>query len=245
MENFTEYFIKKEYYHVFQPICSLPGSESIGFEALLRNRAGTKPDLLFQAAMKKRELPALDMHSLYFAVSAFFHSPFGTGNKLLFVNLFPSTIVAESFPAWIEQIVRDFSSMTNRIVVEINESVKEEEIWGEPLFMERIAYLREKGFLIALDDVGEGTITFRKMLDMSPDFIKIDRYFSQQLAESKRKQKVVRLFVEYCRDEARLILEGIEQSADVACALELGVVYGQGYVLGKPKRLDDSVMVHG
>jgi EAL domain-containing protein (putative c-di-GMP-specific phosphodiesterase class I) len=240
MESIAEYFQKKEYYHVFQPICRLPGNECMGFEALLRDRTGSSPDLLFQAAMKNKELAALDQYSFLYAVSAFFPSSVAQKNELLFVNIFPSTIVAESFPFFIEEMVRRFSSVIGRIVLEINESVKEGEIWNEPVFMERIAFLRQKGFLIALDDVGEGTMTFRKILDISPEFIKLDRYFSHELFESERKQKVVRLLVEYCRDEAQLILEGIEQLADAACAVALGVTYGQGYALGKPKRLNNS-----
>lgn len=245
MDYIAEYFMKKEYYHVFQPICSLPGRKHMGYEALLRNRSGITPDALFQSAMSKKNLPVLDTQSLLHAVSAFFQSSAAQENELLFANVFPSTIVAESFPLFIEEIVRGFKPFTHRIVFEINESVKEGEIWDRPVFMERIAFLRNQGFLIALDDVGEGTTTIRKILDISPDFIKMDRYFSENLSVSEKKQKVIRLFVEYCRNESHLILEGMEHKEDVACAVELGVKFGQGYALGKPRRLTEPEEAHG
>lgn len=240
MDSIAMLFKKKEYYHAYQPICKLPEKGRLGYEALLRNTAGVNPESLFQLAKEEQRLPELDTQSLYHAVSAFFRSSEKAGNDLLFVNLFPSTIVEESFPLFVEEIVRAFSPFLNRIVIEINESIMDGEVWNEPLFAQRIAALREKGFQIAFDDVGDGTPTFRKILEISPDFIKIDRYFSKDLSISKEKQKVIRLFVDFCKDNTQLILEGVEDEADFACATLLGVVIGQGYLFGRPERLSDQ-----
>lgn len=65
----------------------------------------------------------------------------------------------------------------------------------------------------------------------------MDRFFSQDLSVSHDKQKVVRLFVEYCRDASQLILEGVEEEEDLACAASIGVTIGQGYLFGKPGAL--------
>ncbi|QRG65517.1 EAL domain-containing protein [Brevibacillus choshinensis] len=237
MESIAKLFQKEEYYHAFQPICDLPGKNRLGYEALLRSKQAVNPEALFQTAKEKNELLELDTRSLQYALLSFFQSPDRCTNELLFVNIFPSTIVEDSFPAFIQGIARDFKPYLNQIVLEINESIMEGKVWNEPVFLERIDELRKAGILIALDDVGEGTTTFRKILEIAPDYIKIDRFFSQNLSESLEKQKVVRLLVEYCKDGAQLILEGVEEEEDFACAASLGVAIGQGYLFGKPGSL--------
>jgi len=234
MESIAKLFVEKEYYHAFQPICRLPEKSRIGYEALLRSRANVHPEALFQQAKDTNALAELDTHSLCYALLSFFHAPGRSKSELLFVNVFPSTIVEASFPSFIEQLARDYSEWLPQIVLEINESVMEGKIWSEPIFLQRVQSLREMGFLIALDDVGDGTTTFRKILEIAPDFIKLDRYFSQHLSVSQNKQKVVRLFVEFCRNDSQLILEGVEEEDDFACAASLGVSIGQGYLFGKP-----------
>jgi EAL domain-containing protein (putative c-di-GMP-specific phosphodiesterase class I) len=75
------------------------------------------------------------------------------------------------------------------------------------------------------------------ILELEPDFIKLDRLFSLDLSKSTSKQKMISLFVEYCKNNTKLILEGIETPEDLAIAKCLGVDIGQGYVLDMPKLL--------
>lgn len=240
MENIAYLIENNHFYHVFQPLRRLPDQGKFGYEALIRSTSGIGPNALFQGAVEQNRLYQLDTWSIDHALSSFFFSPIAQEEEgLLFVNLFPSTIIADAFPLFVNDLRRRFFSFVHRIVLEINESITEESIWSNPVFMQRIKDLRDKGFLIALDDVGEGTTTFRKIVEISPDFIKIDRFFSKELSLCKKKQKVVRLLVDYCVDaDSNLILEGIEQEKDFVCASCLGVTIGQGYYLGKPHRLN-------
>lgn len=240
MESIAELFKKKEYYHAFQPICQLPEKSRIGYEVLLRSKAGIHPEALFSIAKENKMLPELDIHSLQHALSTFFHSSNEHKNELLFVNIFPSTIIEDTFPSFMEKIARSFLPFLSRIVLEINESIMEGESWNEPIFTQRIAELKKMGFLIALDDVGDGANIFSKIEDLSPDYIKIDRFFSQELSSSLEKQKTVKLFVDFCKNAPQLILEGVEEEEDFACASLLGVAIGQGYLFGKPGNLQDD-----
>lgn len=240
MESIAELFEKKEYYHAFQPICQLPEKNRIGYEVLLRSKAGIYPEELFSMAKQNKMLPELDIHSLHYALSTFFQSSIEHKNELLFVNIFPSTIIEDKFPRFMEEITRSFHPFLNQIVLEINESIMEGEIWNEPIFTQRIAELKKMGFLIALDDVGDGANIFNKIEDISPDYIKIDRFFSQELSSSVEKQKTVKLFVDFCKNAPQLILEGVEEEEDFACASLLGVAIGQGYLFGKPGRLQEE-----
>ena len=238
MKNIAFVMETKQYYHEFQPLCQFTDRGRFGYEALLRSLTGINPNDLFQLAMEQNFLFELDTWSMSHALSSFFLSSAAEEEGLLFVNLFPSTITADAFPKFVKDLRKRFACAIHRIVIEINETISEESVWYNPVFLQRIKELRKEGFHIALDDVGEGTATLRKIVEVSPDFIKIDCFFAKQLSQSKKKQQVVRLLVDYCRQtESILILEGIERQEDFECAAQLGVTIGQGFYLGRPHRL--------
>lgn len=212
MDRVAEKFKRQEYYHEFQPICDFLGKSRLGYEALFRNAAGIHPEAFFQDAVEKHKLAELDMQSLNYAISAFFQLPANHKNVLLFVNVFPSTIMEASFLPFVEEISAAYLPFLNRTVLEINESIMKSELRYDSVFIQRVSDLRRRGFLIALDDVGDGTDTFRNIHDLAPDYIKVDRYYSKLLSVSKEKQQVVRLFVEFCQNDIQLILEGVENN---------------------------------
>ncbi len=227
-----------DFYHLFQPVYHLSTAKTLGHEALIRSKSNISPDQLFQAASRQRRLYEMDTLSIDWAISAYFSSrPTTERSELLFINIFPSTMAVDAFPAFVDTIIDKYPSVSNRVVFEINESLSEKEVWNNGSFRKSAAYLRELGFLIALDDVGEGASTLKNIVLISPDFIKLDRFFSQELFACKKKQKIIRLFTDYCKDECRLILEGIEEQDDLLLAQTLGVTLGQGFLLGKPQSL--------
>lgn len=237
MTNVEQLIAQKDFYHVFQPILTFPGKSILGYEALIRSKSNIYPDMLFQQAMEQSMLFEVDSYSILQAVLAYFGSSDSREHELLFINIFPSTLVSPLFSGLLNTLVKQFEPYRRQIVFEINESIIEGALWKSATFRDAVHVLRELNFLIAFDDVGEGTTSFRNILDISPDFIKIDRFFSADLSASRKKQKVVALFVDYCNDESNLILEGIEEDKDLDTALTLGIKMGQGYLFGKPDRL--------
>ncbi|MEX2460274.1 MAG: EAL domain-containing protein [Paenibacillaceae bacterium] len=238
MLSIKELVIQKDFYHLFQPICHLPKRGILGYEALIRSKSNLNPDGIFQHAMEQNFLYDVDSLSIYQAISTYFASlEARESDELLFLNVFPSTLVAASFPTFIHKIKEQFEGFCNRIVFEINEVITEGTFWNSTSFLGMIAFLRDQGFKVALDDVGEGATTFKKIIEISPDFIKVDKFFTKELFRCKKKQKVIELFVEYCKGEIHLILEGIEHQDELTKILSLGVTIGQGYLLGKPNLL--------
>jgi EAL domain-containing protein (putative c-di-GMP-specific phosphodiesterase class I) len=235
MQSIKELVLKNDFHHLFQPICHFPKRNIIGYEALARNKSNINPDEIFRLAMEQNFLNEVDSLSIFQAISTYFTSLEAHENDmLLFLNVFPSTLAAASFPTLIKKIKQQFGGFCNQIVFEINESVAQGTLWNSTSFIEMTAFLRDHGFMIALDDVGEGATSFKKIIEISPDFIKLDRFFAKELFTSREKQKVIELFVEYCKEGIHLILEGIEHEDDLAKALSLGINMGQGYLLGKP-----------
>jgi|GEM_PF-5994233 len=57
-----------------------------------------------------------------------------------------------------------------------------------------------------------------------------------------KKQKVIKFLLDFCDDNTKVIVEGIETLADMKTTCELGVPLGQGFFLGKPTFLEDYML---
>ncbi|EFM10386.1 diguanylate phosphodiesterase [Paenibacillus curdlanolyticus YK9] len=228
----------EDLFHHYQPIVDGQSDVVYGYEALIRSRAGIGPGELFQNARQCGELYRLDTLSFEMAIAFYFGGERSPNDRtILFVNLLPSTLAHPSFPSFMSRMEGHYVRFFDRIVVELNESTEEANLWSTPGFAEGTGILRASGIRLALDDTGEGASSLRKFVELSPDIVKLDRYFAQGLTESGQKQRVVNLMAELCRNDSLLILEGVETEQDWEMARSLGVSLGQGYWLGRPGQL--------
>jgi EAL domain-containing protein (putative c-di-GMP-specific phosphodiesterase class I) len=224
--------------HLYQPLCELKGDRVIGYEALIRCPASPNPEILFQIATKANQLFELDTMSMRFAARTFGSSPQPRDTQL-FLNVFPSTMLNPLFPSFIESFLLDNQLLNDRIVFEIVES---EEISDIGSLQQIVGLLRSRNFRIAIDDVGKGKSSLERILELEPDFIKLDRYLAANVAQSVNKQDLISLFVEYCKGDTRLVLEGIETAEDWAMTRQLGVHIGQGYFIGKASNIHGGIV---
>ncbi|HDJ1468230.1 TPA: EAL domain-containing protein [Clostridioides difficile] len=85
----------------------------------------------------------------------------------------------------------------------------------------------------------------KTIIELEPDYLKLDRYFSQDLKSSKQKQSLISFFLNYCQEyKSQLILEGLENEMDMEMAKSLGIPIAQGYLLGKPALLTEFYNYH-
>jgi EAL domain-containing protein (putative c-di-GMP-specific phosphodiesterase class I) len=95
--------------------------------------------------------------------------------------------------------------------------------------------LREVGLRIAVDDAGAGYATFRHILRLQPDFIKLDRSLISGIDGDPARRALAGAVVAFAREMRGVVVaEGIERSGELAVLLGLGVDAGQGYLLGRP-----------
>ncbi|AMX83625.1 diguanylate phosphodiesterase [Geobacillus subterraneus] len=226
---------KQQFEHVYQPLWDLMNWSIFGYESLLRVNGVKNIEHLFQKARDEGCLHELDLASLEGSISQF---PFWERKRgLLFVNLYPSTMLHRGFAQLLKKLVERFPHIENRIVFELNETEEGDDLWKDGKLNATVKLIREYGFYIAIDDVGKGASTLQKIIELQPDYVKLDRYFAQGLAADVEKQKMVSLLVNYCSPKMVLVLEGIEKETDLAQAKLLRVPAAQGYLLGKPDRL--------
>lgn len=106
-----------------------------------------------------------------------------------------------------------------------------------------LAPLRTRGLRIAVDDAGAGYASLHHIVELNPDFIKVDRSLVHGLACDRARRLAVSAFVLLSLDlGATVVAEGVETPSDLAALCDLGVHAAQGYLLGKPstKRNDLS-----
>jgi EAL domain-containing protein (putative c-di-GMP-specific phosphodiesterase class I) len=232
----------EEIEHEYQPMWNLTSWEIYGYEALIRfpGQIITDIESIFQMAREQELLFELDTLSIGRAIQAF---PIQyLKNKQLFVNVFPSTLLHSEFEVFLQKLVQNHPGIRGKVVFELNETIVEGSIWNIPLLKEKVTLLKSYGLSIAIDDIGNGVGTFQKIIELSPDFIKLDRYFSKSLSKTKEKQEMITLLNDYCRGRIGLVLEGIEEEVDLAYAKYLKVPIGQGYLLGRPEKVSEILV---
>ncbi|MBO1515067.1 EAL domain-containing protein [Metabacillus bambusae] len=233
--SIEELIKNNDYFHNYQPIYNISNWKIAGYEGLLRTKKFPNPEFAFLTAKKEKQLYELDSRSIHKAVITYNAAGFTKTDGYLFLNVFPSTILHANFPLFYKKIITDDNLSCQQIVFEISDL---ESITDLTTLKQKIIELKIQGFLIAIDDIGKGNSDLRAIIELEPEYIKLDRYFSDNLLESKQKQDFIQMFINYSENyNTKLILEGLENEKDLAVAKSLGITYAQGYILGKPKKL--------
>lgn len=121
------------------------------------------------------------------------------------------------------------------IILEINEK---EPISDFQRIKKVLSSLKEVGIKFAIDDFGIGEGGFKRIIELQPSFLKLDKYFSTNLSQSLQKQEIIKEMVTYCKKfRIHLIVEGLDHEQDIFILKKLGVHFGQGFKLGRPNNL--------
>jgi diguanylate cyclase (GGDEF)-like protein len=228
---------------LFQPILDGTTREAVGYEALTRGPPGElhSPSALIKAAGRAGMTVELER--------ACIGSALGSYRQLrlkgrLFLNVLPQTLLDwPEFSEWLSEQLTSARIDPHDVVVELTEHGLSED---ETLLAAAVAPLRDLGCDIAIDDLGAGSSGLKTWSAIRPDYVKVDRYFVAGVEQDAVRSEILRSVVDMGRvTGCRIIAEGVENREQFALALELGVDYLQGYLLGKPQRvprLDAAVL---
>jgi len=226
---------ERAFYNVYQPLIDSESGEIFAYEALLRTTPFINPEIIFNYGRDELLLFSFDSAAISNAIKEF---PYSFIEKyLLFINVFPSTIVHSDFKSLIENLLHNYPKIKYRVVFEINEASCEEELWDEDIFSESLQWLSYMGFKIALDDLTFNHFSVDFIAKYIPEFIKLDRSCSKNLSTLLEKQIFITNFLSKMERNMYVVLEGIETKEDFQIAKEIGVPYLQGYYISKPHRI--------
>jgi PAS domain S-box-containing protein len=212
----------------FQPICDLKNGGVVGVEALTRFVAepGVTPDVWFAEAGSVGL--GIELELLLAVQTALETAALLPGRLYVSVNVSPSACLDPRLAGLLEQC----PIVTGRIVLELTEHAAVTNY--EPLTA-ALASLRRVGVRIAVDDAGAGYASFRHILRLKPDLIKLDRDIVAGIDTDPARHALGAAVVTFAAQiGARVIAEGIQTSAELATVTGLGMTGGQGYLLGRP-----------
>jgi EAL domain-containing protein (putative c-di-GMP-specific phosphodiesterase class I) len=207
---------------VFQAVVRLENRETVGFEALTRFHDGKRPDQRFAEAHNSGMTVRLETACLAEQIEAAMWLPAGSWVSL---NVSPALAAA------IVPLIATLERADRDVVLEITEHV---EIADYRQLVGALDLVRGRARL-AVDDAGAGYAGLRHILELRPQFVKLDISLVRHVDTDQARQAMVAGMAHFARNAGcQLIAEGIETEDELAELIRLGVEFGQGYLLGRP-----------
>lgn len=222
-----------------QPIVHLRTGAILGYEALARGPEGTpffEARELFRAAGGAGLADDLELLCRRRALEAK-RDALAPGQKI-FVNFDPRLFHCPN-GCQTCQLIEDLELPRHDVVFEVTENCDPAR---DRRVQEGLLRCRGKGFRLALDDLGAGYSGLQALLDLKPDYVKLDMSLLAGIDTDPARAGLVRLLVLFARSNGfSLITEGIETAPVLETLLGLGVEYGQGYLIGRPAPVPQPV----
>lgn len=214
---------------VYQPIKEIDSGRLIGLEALARFSTEPRrgPDIWFNEAAEVGLSHLLEARAIEKAVQALARLP---ANVYVSCNVSPNVVMHSEMARVLRNIPLD------RVVLEITEHAT------VPDYDELAAALepfRKRGLRLAVDDAGAGYASFRHILRLQPDVIKLDLSLTRDIDSDAGRRALAAALITFAQATGcRLVAEGVETQAELAALRTLGVQKVQGYFIGRPATLD-------
>ncbi|MFE3652783.1 MULTISPECIES: bifunctional diguanylate cyclase/phosphodiesterase [unclassified Streptomyces] len=210
----------------FQPVVNLATGSVAALEPLARPEDG-EVDVLTCA----RRCPDLDAELAALAVRAAAEQ-----DTLLplHVNVFAGTVAQLPDLTSLGKAVRDAGRRPWEITLDLVgpfTRVPEREL------LAAVAGLRDEGYRICADGVGDGDLPLRLLGELTPDLVKLDRSLCARLERDPGRQAAVAAMRQLCeRVGGLLAIEGVETERQYAAVREAGVQLAQGHLFAPPSR---------
>lgn len=217
-------------------------SDAVSYEVLLRmqdDKGNISPPGYFLPTAERYQLMAeIDQFVLWEYLALVKAAPHHL-EKLhkVHINISGSSLNDPEFQASVKKAVTEFNFPWYKLELEITETSAVGNFNQANRF---ISWLNSVGIGLALDDFGTGMSSFEYLKSLPFDIVKIDGSFVKDMHTDPSDRAVIRYIQEICdlRNQ-QTVAEYIETEQDVKELTKIGITYGQGYYLGKPKPLTD------
>jgi EAL domain-containing protein (putative c-di-GMP-specific phosphodiesterase class I) len=240
LRHFLELFNHRQVHAVFQPILDLRSRRFLGHEGLIRGPVDSplhSPQVLFSMAQEAGLTVEFERICRETVLRQF--SQLGLHGRL-FLNVSVGCLADPRFiNGDTSRLLNDLGLRPGQIVLEITEN---QQVTDFAAMHEVLASYRKQGYQIAIDDLGEGFSNLRLWSEIRPEFVKIDQHFIRGIADDPLKFRLVqamRDIAESCH--AELIAEGIETESEFITVRDLGIAFGQGYLIARPALNPDEL----
>ena len=228
----------REFQCYLQPKVDMSTGEMVGAEALIR---WISPEMGFIPPDKF--IPLLEKEGGIYAVDQFIweeacrflreRKERGLEPMRVSVNLARADLYQPDLPQVLDNLLKKYGLAPQ----ELNLEIIERDYTGDTEHMfEILTGLRDRGFLIEMDDFGVGESSLAMAAEMPVDVLKLDRMFLVKNLHSELHVAVIRLILELAKTLGmKVIAEGVETQEQADLLLSLGCRYAQGYFYGRPE----------
>ena len=215
---------------VYQPVVDLRDGRVVGYEALVRSGPESphdSPAEMFAAARTEHVVAEFDAACRAAAVRDFELD--GSSPFTLFLNAAADTLGDAA-----EIVV----PARHTIVIEITEQAL---VSRPDVLLRALTQFRTQGWGVALENVGADSRSLALMSLLYPDVIKLDLRRLQQRSPEDIARIVGAVGAESERRQAVVLAEGIDSEEQMAAARAFGAQLGQGFLLGEPAPLPQTM----
>jgi EAL domain-containing protein (putative c-di-GMP-specific phosphodiesterase class I)/GGDEF domain-containing protein len=222
--------LERDFAVAFQPIIRLGTREVCHFEMLARFEGEKSPFEMIQFAEGVGMIEEIDLCICRRAIAMLEALP-DKGSEIA-VNLSGKSLSSDVFVQSLLTILEPHADLRRRLLFEITEST----VITDLERAERIlAVLRRAGHRICLDDFGVGASSFPYLQALTVDFVKLDGGYVGRMGRNPKDWAILKAMVSLCGElKIGTIAEMIEREDQVQDLLNLRVVFGQGFLFGRP-----------
>ena len=129
-------------------------------------------------------------------------------------------------------MVHAYGIKPSRLHLEITESAYTE---NPGQLIETVRSLRERGFVIEMDDFGSGYSSLNMLTNLPIDVLKLDMQFIRNETAKPENQGILRFIIDIARWlKLSVVAEGVETKEQFERLKKIGCDYVQGYYFAKP-----------
>jgi len=222
---------------LFQPVCLADGQLVFGYEAFISDAAKGNAAALYELAAEHNRVRLFEKIAFTKICREFSQNEFG---GKLFVNVFSESLTTGSLqPDILLNILYKNAINPAHVIIELIEYAPIKNIH---LLLIAIEKLRHEGVHIALDGFGFGYSNLGRLLEIDPQFIKIDaRFYTKQ--NDERRSAVFASLVQLCSVLNTCVIAKNVENSEIANTIrsEIGVCLFQGDYFGQPNNATGEV----
>jgi diguanylate cyclase (GGDEF)-like protein len=148
------------------------------------------------------------------------------------INITSEDLALDYLEEYLLKNVSKYNISPSRVVLEMLEDISS---LANTTTIKQLDSLRENGFKVAIDDFGAENSNLSRLLEMKPDYLKIDGAFIKNIIDDEKSQIIVDAIVMICkRSGIDIIAEYVHNEAVQERVRGLGIKYSQGYYFGAP-----------
>ena len=243
--KFVESHMKKaldnnEFIIYLQPKFSISSGEAIGYEALVRwqspERGMIYPDSFIPLFEENGFITKLDAYVWECACMVLRDWIDRHFTPLpISVNVSRANLDNESFLDVLDGLIDKYRLPKHLLELEITESIENDAT------LRMTEKIKERGFILLMDDFGSGYSSLNTLQDTRFDVLKLDREFFSTHMSNERGKKIIMHTISMSKDVGLgLIAEGVETTDQAQFLENCGCDTAQGYLYAKPMPVQDA-----